>query len=132
MFGRWRWLGCRRNAGKLEPQSLKRQFEDLLEAAGDSEEVLETRRMPRWLLLVSPEISPASIPDGRRFKAEEFGFECVGIRDLACELGINPGPPAPENSPGPLLGMWLAPVHDRRDVRPGSRLNPVPTRSPAN
>ncbi|MCY4542699.1 MAG: hypothetical protein OXB95_09970, partial [Rhodobacteraceae bacterium] len=87
--------GCKRNAGRHQPERLKRQFEDLLVAAGESEEVLEIRRMPRRLLLVSPVFTTATFPDGRRVKAEELGFECVGIREMALQLGIDPGPLAP-------------------------------------
>ena len=73
--------GCKRNAGRHQPERLKLQFEELLEAAGESEEVLEIRRMPRRLLLVSPEFTTATFPDG--------------IRDMALQLGIDPGPLAP-------------------------------------
>ncbi|MCY4541383.1 MAG: hypothetical protein OXB95_03155 [Rhodobacteraceae bacterium] len=75
---------CKRSAANHEPVRQRRQFEEFMAATGDSEEVLEIRRMPRRLLLVSP-----SFPADKRAECGDHGFECFGIRDMARAINLD-------------------------------------------
>ncbi|MCY4543361.1 MAG: hypothetical protein OXB95_13370 [Rhodobacteraceae bacterium] len=88
--------GCKRKGNKQEPDRLARQFEAFLTAldeTGKRKWADGMRRMPRRLLLVSPEFTPE-----KRAECDRKGVECFSIRDMARELGIDPGPPRPSRN----------------------------------
>ena len=84
---------CKRDPAKHNPGRLSRQLGAFLEDVGtgkDDDEGAEwLRSLPQRRLLISPEFT-----EGQRSRFAETGFECIGIRDMARELGIDPGPSA--------------------------------------
>jgi len=99
---------CKRNPDRHDWRKTLKEFDRLVAAVSplpddlkaeygwptvDLENRGETRPWPgramdsRRHLVVSPHFRP----DGKRAELEAAGFHCVGIRDMARELGIDPG-----------------------------------------
>ena len=100
--GKWRdpdtvlvLAGCKRNAGRHHPARLDAQFSAFLEDLGNEETATRLRALPQERFLVSPEFT-----DEQRLKARRAGFGCLGVRDLAHMLNIDPGP-GPESRTDP-------------------------------
>ena len=79
--------GCKRNANRHQPVRLDAQFSAFLEDLGNEDTAMRLRALPQERFLASPEFT-----DDQRLKARRAGFGCLGIRDLAHMLGIDPGP----------------------------------------
>ena len=87
--------GCKRNAGRHHPARLDAQFGAFLEDLGTEATATRLRALPQERFLISPEFT-----DEQRMKARRASFGCLGIRDLAQMLGVDPGP-EPENQTEP-------------------------------
>ena len=92
--GKWRdpdtvlvLAGCKRNASRHQPARLDAQFSAFLEDLGTGDTPTRLRALPQERFLVSPEFT-----DEQRLKAHRAGYSCLGIRDLAHMLNIDPGP----------------------------------------
>ena len=91
--------GCKRNARRHEPAQLDAQFREFLNDLGPGADVSRLRELPKERYLISPEFT-----DRQRRRAAEAGFKCLGIRDMAREIGIDPGPESGVGSePRPTL-----------------------------
>ena len=87
--------GCKRNAGRHQPSRLVAQFREFLDDLGPGADASRFRALAKERYLISSEFT-----DRQRRRAAEAGFACLGIRDMAREIGINPGP-EPGNGPEP-------------------------------
>lgn len=89
--------GCKRNSRRHEPAQLDAQFREFLDDLGLGADASRIRALPKERYLISPEFT-----DGQRRRAAEAGFKCLGIRDLARKIGIEPGPePGDGSEPRP-------------------------------
>ena len=88
--------GCKRNPGRHHPARLDAQFGAFLDDLGTEATATRLRGLPQERFLISPDFTGE-----QRLKARRAGFGCLGIRDLAQMLGIDPGP-EPESRAEPM------------------------------
>ena len=98
--------GCKRDPEDHRPGRLRQRFDAFIDSlasvGGDYRERAERlRSLPQRHMAFSP-----AFTGSQRERLAEAGFGCFGIRDMARECGIDPGPSAeaeasqPEPSPG--------------------------------
>ena len=89
--------GCKRDANDHSTVQLQKQFDAMLNDIGDTPDGRRIRSFRKERYLISPQFA-----GDQREKYRPTGFKCCDIRDLARELGVDPGP-EPEAEPVNLM-----------------------------
>ena len=79
--------GCKRDANDHSTVQLQKQFDAMLNDIGNTPDGRRIRSFRKERYLISPQFA-----GDQREKYRPTGFKCCDIRDLARELGVDPGP----------------------------------------